>query len=240
MGRLKLRGVVIAERENGESGKRLTLLVKGVGKVVLTARGAKNTKSKLMAGTQLFTYADFMVWEGRGFYSLTQVDIIESFYNIRMDVERLAEAVYITELMEKTCLAGMEQDEALRLLLHALQMLERANVPPQLISRAFEIKYLQISGFLSLEECMLCGDALPQIFFHEVEGLFICYKHPGGKVLLPAVQKALLFVVASEGKRIFSFMLSPDALEQLDWLCRRYIRVHMGVELKSREYCKKL
>ena len=40
----KIRGIVIGEAQRGESSKQITVLAKGVGKVRLSARGAKNAK----------------------------------------------------------------------------------------------------------------------------------------------------------------------------------------------------
>ncbi|WMI81425.1 DNA repair protein RecO [Anaerotignum sp. MB30-C6] len=242
MGVVKLRGIVISESQKGESSKRILVLAKGIGRVVLTARGAKNTKSKLLAGTQLFSYCDFLAFEGKGFYSLTQADLIESFYGIRMDMDKLAEAVYLAELMERTCPMGMEQDETLKLLLFALVVLEKTKTPPRLISRIFEVKYLQISGLLSNGGCMVCGAGQEPLFFHEKDGEFLCKEHcSGGEIsLLPAVQKAITFITQREGKQIFAFTLSPGAMMQMDYILQRYLEVHMGVRLKSREFSKGL
>ena len=75
MGTEKLRGIVIREQVKGERNKQIVLLAKGVGRVVLSARGARNVKSKLLAATQLFCYADFVVYEGNGFYSINQAEL---------------------------------------------------------------------------------------------------------------------------------------------------------------------
>lgn len=242
MGIVKLRGIVIGESQNGESSKRILVLAKGVGRVMLSARGAKNTKSKLLSGTQLFSYCDFLAYEGKGFYSLTQADLIESFYGIRMDLDKLAEAVYLAELVDKTCPAGIEQDETLRLLLYSLAALERTQLPPRLISRVFEVKYLQISGFLSGEGCMVCGDGEGPLSFNENGGELLCENHcRGGEIpLLTAVQKAMSFVTQRDGSQIFAFVLSDEAMTQMDSILRRYLEVHMGVRLKSREFSKEL
>ena len=78
MGTEKLRGIVIGERIKGESNKQLVVLAKGLGRVLLSARGAKNAKSKLLAATQLFCYADFVVYTGKGFTSVTQAELLHS------------------------------------------------------------------------------------------------------------------------------------------------------------------
>jgi DNA repair protein RecO (recombination protein O) len=209
---------------------------------MLNARGAKNIKSKLLSGTQLFSYCDFLVYEGRGFYSLTQADLIESFYGIRTDMDKLAEAVYLAELVDKTCPIGMEQDNTLRLLLYSLAALEKTKLPPRLISRIFEVKYLQISGLLSGEGCMVCGNEEEPLFFNENGGELLCKNHcRGGETpLLTAVQKAIFFITQRDGNQIFAFVLSDEAMAQMDSILRRYLEVHMGVRLKSREFSKEL
>jgi len=54
------------------------------------------------------------------------------------------------------------------------------------------------------------------------------------------VQKAIAFITEREGKQIFAFTLSEEATNQLDVILRRYLEVHMGVRLKSREFSKEL
>ena len=108
MGTVKLQGIVIGERIQGESNKQIVVLAKGVGRVLLSARGARKAKSKLLAAAQLFCYADFVAYEGRGFYSVTQAELLNSFYALRTDMEKLEEAVYLAELTDRTCPEGTE------------------------------------------------------------------------------------------------------------------------------------
>ena len=84
---LKVKGIVIKESDTGEAGKRIVIITKEHGKMLLSARGAKKITSKTMAGTQLFSYCEFTLFEGKGFYSVTQADVIESFYGISEDIE---------------------------------------------------------------------------------------------------------------------------------------------------------
>lgn len=242
MGVVEIRGIVIGESQRGESNKQLLVLAKGLGKIWVSARGAKNTKSKLLAGTQLFSYCDFLAFEGRGFYSLTQAALIESFYHIRMEMERLAEAVYLAELLERTCPSGMEQDDTLKLFLTALSVLEGGIVPPKLVSRIFEVKYLQLSGLMGEEECVVCGGVGEPLFFERAECIFVCDSHKTREAvaLIGGVQKAISFIMEHDGRGLFTFRLSPEALAQLDEILLRQLMVHMGVGLKSRAFSQSL
>ena len=77
-------------------------------RVLLSARGARRVKSKLLAATQLFCYADFVVYEGKGFYSVTQAELQNSFYGLRLDMDKFSEAMYLAELTERSCPAWTE------------------------------------------------------------------------------------------------------------------------------------
>ena len=71
-----VNGIVIKEMMAGETGKRILVITREHGKMLLSARGSKNVKSGILAATQLFSYCEFTVFEGKGFYSVTQADVI--------------------------------------------------------------------------------------------------------------------------------------------------------------------
>ncbi len=179
MGTEKLRGIVLREQAKGESNKQIVLLAQGVGRVLLSARGARRAKSKLLAATQLFCYADFVVYEGKGFYSVTQAELKNSFYGLRLDMDKFSEGMYLAELTERSCPAGMEQDAVLELLYYAFQ-----------------------------------------------DSIFV----------LDAVRRAVRFVLERESRAAFGFQLSAEALEQLTFILRKYLEVHMGIRLKTRDF----
>ena len=238
MGTEKLSGIVIREQVKGESNKQLVVLAKGLGRVILSARGARKANSRLLAATQLFCYADFVVYEGKGFYSVNQAELQKSFYDLRTDIDKFSEAMYLTELVDRSCPAGMEQDEVLGLLYYAFSVMEKGTLPPKLISRIFELKLLQINGLFAPEECHVCGESEGDIYFDGRLGAFFCENHRTGNSIFvyDAVRKAIAHVLMKEGKSVFGFNLSDEALEQLSVILKNYMDVHMDVRLKSRDF----
>ena len=230
MGTEKLRGIVLREQAKGESNKQIVLLAQGVGRVLLSARGARRAKSKLLAATQLFCYADFVVYEGRGFYSVTQAELKNSFYGLRLDMDKFSEGMYLAELTERSCPAGMEQDAVLELLYYAFLVMDRGILPPKLISRIFELKLLQLNGLFASDVCHICGEGRM--------GAFYCEKHrtEDSIFVLDAVRRAVRFVLERESRAAFGFQLSAEALEQLTFILRKYMEVHMGIRLKTRDF----
>lgn len=238
MGTEKLSGIVIREQVKGESNKQIVLLAKGVGRVVLSARGARKANSRLLAATQLFCYADFVVHEGNGFISINQAELQKSFYDLRTDIDKFSEAMYLTELVDRSCPAGMEQDEVLELLYFAFSVMEKGTLPPKLVSRIFELKLLQINGLFAPEECNICGENEGDMYFDGRLGAFYCEDHRTSNSILvyDAVRKAFAHVLSKEGKAIFGFHLSEEALEQLTVILKSCMDIHMGVRLKSRNF----
>ena len=86
----KFDGVVLRETPLGETGKRLVVLAKDLGKITVSAKGAKSAKSHLSAPSQLFSYSSFTAYKNRNFYNASQAEIIESFYALRSDMEKFA------------------------------------------------------------------------------------------------------------------------------------------------------
>lgn len=238
MGTEKLRGIVLREQAKGESNKQIVLLAQGVGRVLLSARGARRAKSKLLAATQLFCYADFVVYEGKGFYSVTQAELKNSFYGLRLDMDKFSEGMYLAELTERSCPAGMEQDAVLELLYYAFLVMDRGILPPKLISRIFELKLLQLNGLFASDVCHICGEGEGTLYFDGRMGAFYCEKHRTEDSIFvqDAVRRAVRFVLERESRTAFGFQLSAEALEQLTFILRKYMEVHMGIRLKTRDF----
>lgn len=206
MATFKGRGVILKESGIGESDKILTLLLKDLGKISVSARGAKKPKSKFLAGTQLFTYADFIIFNGGKFFSITQIDVIENFYALRNDFERLCYAHYFVELCEKTILENLPCDDILLLLLKSLSHLSKGRIPVLLIAAAFECKYLQFYGYAP-----------------EPEDLKIS----------SAAHAALSYIMEAGLNELFQFRASPQIIEEIRMVSDFFIKTHLDVRIKS-------
>lgn len=150
-------------------------------------------KVSFWAATQLFCYADFVVYEGKGFYSVTQAELKNSFYGLRLDMDKFSEGMYLAELTERSCPAGMEQDAVLELLYYAFLVMDRGILPPKLISRIFELKLLQLNGFFASDVCHICGEGEGTLYFDGRMGAFYCEKHrtEDSIFVLDAVRRAV-------------------------------------------------
>src|SRR5574344_2087873 len=96
---LKVEGIILSETPYRESSKIINVLTKDHGMVGMICKGAKSLKSNLRATTQLYTYGYFHIYYKENKLSeLTQVDIINSFNNIRTDIILISYMAYLCDL----------------------------------------------------------------------------------------------------------------------------------------------
>lgn len=242
MGTEVIRGIVLKEMPKGETSKQIIVLAKGLGKVWITAKGARKQKSKLLAGTQLFCYCDFQVYESKNHYYVNQIDMIESFFDLRLDIDKLSQAIYIVDLVEKTAFMGMEQDNILLLLLKTLQILSKGKCPATLVSRVFEMKFLQTAGVMPdlTERCCICGKESKQ-YFHAAAGGMVCDEHiSGSRKLSAGAKNAMEFVFSHDIKSAFQFSVSKEVMKELYKILEEYLAIHINIQLPTREFNKKI
>ena len=240
----KATGIVIKTYEAGESSTRIKLLCKDMGKITVFARGAKNTKSRLLSACQPFTYGEYMLYAGRDFYSVSQAEIKESFSGIKSDLKSLAYASYLAELTEKTVPEGMEADDVLRLLYMAFEVLNESKNDAALAAVVFEIKYLQMSGVLAEDEfCTACGkeeDGM-RAFSCESGGLLCrdCAQRIFDAVTLSeGAYMAVKYVLENFGRKMFAFKVSDSVKKELWDIFEAYTKRHLCDNLKTLEFVK--
>jgi DNA repair protein RecO (recombination protein O) len=233
----KTRGIVLKERDAGESDKILVLLTKEYGRLSVSVRGARRPKSKFMAGAQLFTYSDFVIYNGKSFYAMAQMDMIENFYALRADYAKLCYGHYFLELCEKTILENTPCDDILFLLVRCLSVLARGLCDPSLAARIFEFKFFQLYGLAPEAECCsVCGAQRAERMFFGPDGL-VCEKcRPSSYIpISSAALYAIRYIYASPVNRLFQFTLADAPLLELKKAARLFLSRHFDISLKSLE-----
>ncbi|CCQ96075.1 DNA repair protein RecO [[Clostridium] ultunense Esp] len=172
----KVEGIVIHSLDYGEGSKILTIFTKELGKISVLAKGAKKTKSRFSAVSELFTYGAFVFYQsGKGLGNLNQGDVLYSFRHIREDIFRSAWASYLVEIVDKSVEEQVSFPELFTLLYQSLLALDTGK-DMEIVARIFELQYL---GFMGndpeLFSCSICRRSdLPLVAFSVREGGFLC------------------------------------------------------------------
>ena len=96
---IKVKGIVIREITYKDNDKIITILTDGLGKVSAIAKGAKKTNSPYLASSQFLVYSEFVLYQNTGYYYLNSAESINTFYNLRIDLDKLQLVFDMTKLI---------------------------------------------------------------------------------------------------------------------------------------------
>lgn len=170
------RGIVLNEIKFQETSKIVNIYTENLGKINVMAKGAFRPKSKLMSSTQPFVYSEFELKKGRNWYYIDEASIIDSFYPIRENVERMVYGCYMLELVNKSVPEEEKNELAFKLLEKSLYVLSNLDDGFLKFIIAFELKYISFIGYRpNLDECAECGkEVLDRVRFSIAKGGLIC------------------------------------------------------------------
>lgn len=227
MGIIKTKGIILSESKMGDFDKMVTILTPS-GKIGCAAKGARRPKSLLMAGTQYFCFGEYLIFKGTNSYNINSCDTIEVFYNLRTDLDKLNYAVEICKLVESVTYENQNTYHILQLLLNTLYMISETDKNLVLIDCAFKLRLLCLLGFMpNVKKCTRCNEDEPIRYFSIVDNGFKCASC--GKVdksaitISPTTVDAIRYIVSAPAKKLFSFDLPEDALNELSLVTKIYL-----------------
>lgn len=237
-----LDGLVLREIKVGDNDRRILILTADEGKMWITAKGARSTKSKVASLCRIFTYANLELYEKNGGRWLSGGSINNSFSGINGDIVGFSLASYILQIADEISGEGMGAEEVLRMTLNTLYAIEKKLRPYAQIKATYELFAANISGFMpNLEECPDCSgaDFSPdgELWLDVMNGTVLCRKclekRSGGlplpetdsfetrNILVPldtSALEAMRFVTSAPPQRIFSFGLTEE--RSMSLFCR--------------------
>jgi len=219
---VKTKGIVVREVKVGEYDKILTVVTEELGKISVSARGVRRSGNRCSAGTQIFSYCEWVLYRGKNTYVLNSCEIIDSFYEIRQDMTLLTYAAHMLRLLQDVTYENQPATELLNVFLHALKALLNKNRTPSLVVRIFALKTVQLMGFEPcVSGCCLCGTKeISDLFFSFKYCGFVCEKCrisvEDAVPVKPGTAKALIYVLCAEPGKAFGFELSPDVLKNFE------------------------
>lgn len=173
---LKTQAIVLNEIRYKDTSKILNLYTKRYGRISVMAQGAYRPKSPLIAITQSFSYSEFNLQKKGEFYYIYNVDLIDSFYGIRENMDRVFYGYYLLELMNKSTPVEEENEKLFLLLEKGLQTLCLLKEDYLKFIVSYELKFISFLGYRPyMSSCVICNnDENLNIRFSFTEGGIIC------------------------------------------------------------------
>ena len=154
----KTKGIVLNTYKLGEADKIIVLISPERGKIRAVAKGVRKTKSKFGSRLEPFTFIDLMLYEGKNLDIVNQAEIIDSFKEIRADLNKLKYGSVMLELADKVSQENEDSRQVFLLLLNALKELKTSDEKQALLLAIFELKLMSVIGFSPhIDQCAACG-----------------------------------------------------------------------------------
>jgi len=237
MKQLKVNGIIIAENNSNDFDKMLTMLTPNLGKISCSARGARRTKSQLLAGTQIFTFGEYMLFKGSDTYTINSCETIEMFYNLRTDLDKLLYASHINKIINDVTTENQNSFYILKLFLNTLYAISETDKNLDFIISVFKMRLMKIIGFApNVEECVICKSKEDLMSFSFRDNGFKCEncskQESGAFGLSEATKNAIIYSTKADNKKIFSFDLSEKSLREFEIVSRLYLNEKLDKEYK--------
>jgi DNA repair protein RecO (recombination protein O) len=173
---IRVEAIVLRHADMGEADRLITLYSREHGKLRSVAKGARRIKSRKAGHLEPFTRVALMLARGRDLWIITQVETVDAYLPISADLGRMANAMYVLELLDRFTYDEGENRSLYTLLVDTLSRLS-AGQDAFVVLRFFEIRLLELLGFRpELFHCVKCRNEIlaQDQFFSASQGGVLC------------------------------------------------------------------
>lgn len=151
-----VEAVVLKTDDFGDSNRVVTLFTKELGKVEANAYGCRRARSPLSGALQMFNHISAQLTRGAKVDTIREADIIHFYDALTSDLERLAYASFLFEVVNRMTLPRQRELETFDLLTKSLPVLSKRN--PKVAALIGACQFMETSGVqLNFSRCVHCG-----------------------------------------------------------------------------------
>lgn len=170
----RVEAIVLYHADSGEADRVVTLYTRQEGKVRTVAKGVRKIRSRKAGHLEPFTHVTVQLAKSRSYPLITQAETIEAFLPLRQNLERVGQASYVVELLDKFTYEEGENISLFTLLRDTFHRLIQPDIDPALITRYYELRLLDFVGFRpELYTCVICGEEI------QAENQYFSAEHGG-------------------------------------------------------------
>ena len=256
MSALHTQALLLRSADFGESDRIVHLLTPETGRLTAIAKGARRSRRRFPGTLDLFNLLGVQVERRRPgtMARLEHARLLGTFEGIRRHSARFALGCYLLEMLDRLAPEGGPRADHRALFAHALASLRLvdASEPDARLRVLLELRTLAALGLRpELRRCVRCGRdvggsgadaeaAGPRTGFHVAEGGPVCGRCGAGTdALLPVhvgTLRALERSLAFDLSQVDRIALGGGALREARTLMARFLRFHVGLDLRSERF----
>ena len=151
-----IEAVVLKTDDFGDANRVVTLFTKEFGKVEANAYGCRRSRSPLSGAMQMFNHISAQLVHGAKVDTIREADIIHFYDALTKDLERLAYASFLFEIINRMSFPRQQEIATFNLLTKSLPALNKRN--PKIAALIGVCQFMETSGVqLNFSRCVHCG-----------------------------------------------------------------------------------
>lgn len=244
----KTEGIVLKSIKLNEADKIVTIYSCDHGKIRGIARGVRKTKSQFGSSMENLTIVKVLLYKGKSINTISQSEIINSFFSQTKDLFRYGLAIQCVEIIDKLT---VDEDPNIKVyhLLKNFLLLFKDEQNPTLLVESFKWKLISFLGYKpELKRCVYCQnlfDKKNNYFFDIAKGGISCIKCLGKKgyyqIKVTNYQlKLLQRILDADLKRIHNKRIDQSILAELGKITDIYLIFHLEIENQSKNFLNKI
>ncbi len=236
---VKVNALVIRAIDYKDNDRILTLYSLEKGKITAGIKGVKKAGAKLKFCSEPFCFAEYILAEKGGRYTVISASYIDSFYDLRLDIKKYYLSAVVLDFLNLQTENEVQDIELFDLAINALKNI--CYTKKERVSLAnFFYRAIEILGYsFQSPLCLGCGDEIKgRVFFRYKDATFSCESCMGEdfKEIRSETYKALLSLEKGDG------VLEEDDVgaKMLINFFAYYLFIKTEVRLKSVEALKNI
>ena len=231
----------------GETDRVLRLLTREAGRLSAIAKGARKPTSRFAGATEPFTLSHMLLATGKTFQIVSQCEVEHAFPTLRQDLERIARAAYLAELVERLTDEHEPLPELFDLFTEALRILEATASGMDYVVHMFELQLLSERGYQpEVLHCVQCGLSATGagLGFSPSLGGALCRRHrheaPDAVPIRADTLQYMAKMLSQPPAAALHAELPVEALQDMARSLRAYIAWHTEPGLRTAEFLEML
>lgn len=238
----KAEAFVLRAQPFRTSSLLVTTFTRPFGKIKGIAKGVMKEGTARPSTFEPFTLLEIVFYEKlrSDLHLISEASILESYSPLRSNLEALATAYYLAELVDQLTQPHDPHPAIFELLQFSFQWL--TSLSPFLVARFFEIRILSEVGLLPyLGGCLGCEKTRPEkVYFSIKQGAIFCFdchkKYPDSRPFsLSALDRMRSFLGQDAGEMIQGSGSGRDDLE-IAGLMARFLSDRLGKKLSTQRF----
>lgn len=236
---IKVNAIVTRSVDYKDNDKILTLYSLEKGKITAGIKGVKKANAKLKFASEPFCFAEYVLTEKNGRYTVINASYIDSFYELRLNLEKYYVSAGVLDVVNNLLEWGIVEPNVFKATMSVVKNIcyrknERQSLALYLLTIAEYLGY----GINELS-CYSCGEEITgRVFFRYSDAYFSCSdcRLDGFSEITADTYTALSLIKESDFDTVTECEIPPEKTQKLLKFLLFYLSVKTDVKLKTAQF----